>query len=141
VHDIFQLEPESRAILEDEDALKFEDRDSNTFAIDDSAGYNAETENFINNIKKSMNLKSIALEGDQEIYDLDRLSVRKQSVMEPEMKAHSCNLKVINHILSGFKTRFNDEYLEEFEIYSEQNEDIKITMIENSSAKSRFLFV
>lgn len=138
VHDIFQLEPERRARLEDEDTQRLIGPDSHSVAEELE---NSQSNMFLSQLRDSIKKKSIVFEGDNEIYDLDKLNIRKQSVIDWEDKFHSCNLKFINHILVGFKTKFNEEYLEDIELYTEQNEDIKINMIENSPGKARFLFV
>lgn len=126
VHDILKLEPEKRPKFDNEAGYDSGNYESNTFIWEEPDDIHSAIFK-----KKPSVFRSILLEGDNEIYDLDRLELRKQSVAEQNIKTHFVNLRSIHHYLVGLRTLFRNEYLEDVELYTEQNEDIKVNMADN----------
>lgn len=126
VHDLLQPELEIRTKIGNNEGDITYAEYHNTFVGDQS--YEIDKSSLLN---KKLKYKSILLEGhDEELYDLDKLELRKQSIVDHEIKNHTINLRYMNQIVVGFKTLFCNEYLEDLELYTEQFEDIKIRPIE-----------
>lgn len=139
VHDLLQMEVENRIKLGDKELSENCDN-TNSFYYNDQEWNGPVSSKLASTCKHRLGKKSILLEDDDEIYDMDKLEVRKQSVYEPETKNHYWNLKCINHILIGLKTSFSKNYLESIELYTELNEGVKFSVADNSPGKSNFLF-
>lgn len=142
VHDISQTGHEKRRGLEITTATDFCPSQNNTFIEGEGRASSALIKTPSNPQKfERDNFKSIDLSVMDDVsYDMDVLNVRKQSISEPQTKIHSCNLKLINHVLIGIRTSFSGEYLEDLELYTELNEDIKINLVSQSKSAQDFIF-
>lgn len=67
--------------------------------------------------------------------DHDTFAVRKPSVFDKELRVQTCNLRQINHKLSGMKTSFNNEYLEDIELYTEEDPGERAAFIKQSTTQ------